>query len=146
MGKFKAFIEKEEIKLGVISSMLEGRVSVVESILKSLNTVLQNPIIDGVLEVVLPPSITSHLPQLEAILSQAITDLMAGTKIADDINAQTTTEGKLKVFLTDIQSCPQLKNAVVKEVCSKILAAIDHNALDANLYSIYLQIEETINK
>ena len=143
----RKFAEKVEAELGVFGGLIEAHLGVALQVTKSIDAALKNPIVDGVLVVVLPPTITSHLPQVTGILDKVITDLMIGTSIEADLKAQTTTEGKLKVFMLDIQNYNVfLKHALLAKLLSLLLAGIDNNALTETLYDTYSQVQYALSK
>ena len=151
MSKVGVWLRKEETKLEeVVLPLVEAKGTIVAGILNTMLTTLKNPIVDGVLQTVLPPAITSRIPNIEAGLLKAITDVTAGTKIATDINAATTPDAKVKVFLTDMQTYSEtgnvFQNTILLTVSKQLLGIIDNNALKQELYNAYLEIEVDLGK
>ena len=143
----KKFVEKVEADLGIFGALIEAHLGVAMQAVQAIDDALKNPIVDGIIAVVLPPAITAHIPQATAILDKAVTDLMIGTSIADDLAAQTTTEGKLKIFCTDLQKYNVfLKHALLQKLLSLMLAGIDNNALKEVLYDTYSQAQYALQK
>jgi hypothetical protein len=143
----RKFAEKVEAELGIFGNLIAAHLGVALQAVQGIDAALKNPIVDGILLVVLPPSISAHIPQATAILDKAITDLMIGTSIEADIKAQTTTEGKLKVFCADLQKYNVfLKHALLQKLLSLVLAGIDNNALKEVMYDTYSQVQYALTK
>ena len=143
----RIWVEKTEAELGIFGQYLEAHLGIALTIVQGIDTALKNPVVDGVLEVVLPPAVSAHIPQVTAMLDKAITDLMAGTSIEKDLTAAATTEAKVKIFLTDLQAYNLfLKHALLQKLLSRLLAAIDNNALTEVLYDTYAQVKYALSK
>jgi hypothetical protein len=133
----EAAIEKIETALGKGLLFLEAHIGAVEEVENFLIKWLANPAVDLVLETELGPQIISQIPNLVALLTKAVQDELAGTKIITDVNAQATIDGKLKVLIADIQATPGMNKGIIRDVCLALLAMLNNNALDNDSYALY---------
>lgn len=146
MSKLGNWLRKEESKVAdLVLPLIEAKGTAIAGVFKTMLSVLQNPIVDGVLNTILPPTLTARIPNLETGLMKAMADVMAGTKIAADIDAATTPEDKVKVFLTDLQTYSGtgqvFQSTVLLSICKQLLGIVDNNALKQQLYNAYLELE-----
>ena len=143
----KKFVDKVLGEVGVELGRLDKQMATASTIVTQVDTVLKNPIIDGVLALVLPPQVMAEAPAAEKVLDKVITDLSIGSAIEADINAATSTEGKLKVFIADMQKYGVTRQSMfLQKLESLILAGLDDNALKQNLYDLYTQAKYSLSK
>jgi hypothetical protein len=139
-------LDKAELDLGKGFAFLDAHVTVVIAMEKDLIAGLENPVAEGLLATVLPPSVIAQVPNIEAILEKAITDELIGSKILTDINAQPTLQGKLQVFLTDLQNTPGMNKGIIRDICLAVLAALNNNALTADAYAFYIAAKKMLGE
>ena len=137
----KKFAEQELAKLGIFEGVIAAHMGVALSVTKAIDAALKNPVVDGVLAVVVPAQLTVHIPQLTAMLDEVVSDLTVGTNIEKDMAGATTTEDKLKVLLTDLQKYGAfVRHALLAKLASMLLAELDSHALTEVEYDTYAQI------
>lgn len=134
-------------KLGLTSKKLHNYLDVAEDIAKGLLNVISNPIVEGILEIVLPKTLSKHLPQLENVLEKAVIALTIGSHIEEDIANAATVEEKLKVFALDLQKYGiDRKNMFIAKLVSLIIAGLDDKTLKQNMYDLFSQANYTLIK
>jgi hypothetical protein len=144
---WKKFVAKVEGEIGVELGRLDGQEAVAASIATKVQAALANPVVKGVLGLVLPPNIMAQYPKAEQVLSTVVTDLTIGSSIEGDIKAATTPEAKLQVFITDMQKYGIARqNMFLQKMESLVLAGLDDNALKENLYDLYTQAKYSLSK
>ena len=136
------FLGKIEEKVGAGMLYLDAHTGAILAFEKGFLTALETPGVTIVLGTLLPPEVISEIPQIETFITKAIADTLVGTKILNDVNAQTTLQGKLQVLATDIQSQPGLNKGIIRDICLLVLADLNNNKLTAIEYQIYLGIKE----
>lgn len=137
---FKKIEEKMLADMGIASGYLTAHIDVALGITEGLKKCLDNPIVDAVLGTVLPANIMARLPQVEAVLKCAITDLTIASVIEADLKSASTTEAKVKVFLNDLQKYNVfVKHAMLNKLCSLMLARLDGNLLTEVEYDSLVQ-------
>jgi hypothetical protein len=149
MSKFKnevnAVLGKIEIKIGAGMLYLDAHAGAILAFEQGFLKVLESPGTPLVLSTILPAEVISEIPQIENFLTKAIADTLVGTKILNDVNAQTTLQGKLEVLATDIQSQSGLNKGIVRDICLLVLSDLNNSKLTAVEYQIYLGIKEWLN-
>jgi hypothetical protein len=141
----KAWIEKEEARLGIVGAKLLGDISVAETIAVNLKAILQNPTVDSFLAALTKGVSTTLLPKVEAFLTTLVADLTIGSAIEADVKAAPDLESKLKIFITDLSKYGiTTKDMFIQKICSLILAALDDNTLTQSLYDLYSQASYTL--
>src|ERR1035437_8709429 len=99
----KTFVHKIMGELGMETGRLLNKIGAAKAIITGIDDALKNPIVDTMLVMVLPPAVVAQFPLAEMVLDAVITDITIGSAIQADIAAATSTEGKLRVFISDMQ-------------------------------------------
>lgn len=138
------FIEKIETDLGKAGMFLDAHIVFVLGVENDLLKALENPSVDFMLSTVLPAEVISQIPNIETIIEKAIADELIGTKILADVNGAVGTEAKIRVLIADIKTTPGLNKGMLRDICLAILAALNNNALKAEVYGAYYAAKKAL--
>ena len=125
-------------KVGKGINFLEAHTGVVITLENDMLTALKNPAADFAHSTVLPKSLTDQEPRLETLLQNAINAETVGMKIQEEVAAEPTTEGKLKIIIAFVQANPTMNTGFVGRICAAVLANLNNNALSTEEYNLYL--------
>jgi len=139
--KLTALKIKIDRDFGIMDEWATSHATIILSIENGMLSALTNPVVDGLLATLLPAPVVAMQPKIEEMLATAIKDTMAGSYVLDNINAQSTTEGKVKAFLGDIATMPSMAPAFIRTVCERLLTLVTNGAMQPDMAKLYLQLE-----
>jgi hypothetical protein len=140
----RQFIQKLEnaVNIKQLESRLAGHLGVAKSIVNGFDAALHYPIVDGVLQTILPPAITTALPKIEQALDRVVSDLTIGMAIGNDIHAAAGTEAKVKVLLSDLQRYGKAAHDMfLQKLLALLVSEMDNHSLRQSLYDFYAQAD-----